>query len=475
MSRTKGGASRRAFLKAGAVAAAAPFPASAQTPADPQLARLKAARRVVLRGGVVLTLDRQIGDFVRADVLIEDGKIREVRPDIQVSAESAEIIDATNRIVTPGFVDTHSHSYQGLLRGFLPNGVVYPDYDRDIQNNITSRYTPSDAWAGVLVTALGMIDMGTTCVVDISQVAHTPEHSDANIQALRDAGIRAVFAYSRGLGPAAKYPADLARMKVAHFSSADQLLTPALAVSTDPKVFAMARELDVRAVLHIRLNSAPLIALARAGLMKPGDEYVHCAHLNDEAWRAIRDSGGRTSHSPPLEMAMGHGFPAIQDALDHGMRPSLSCDHAATVGMDMFGMMRTAFNLQRLGIQQRQRNGEQNTPPLLTCREVLEFATIEGARCAALDHKTGTLTPGKDADLLMLRYDDPNIWPLNNACSAVVNLMNPGHVENVFVAGKVRNWRGALVDVDRARVLSLVAAARDSVVRKSGLPMNLLG
>ena len=477
MSRPSKKLSRRSMFKAGAVAAAGalPYSASAQSNEDPQLARAKAARRLLLRGGIVLTLDSQIGDFTRADVLIEDGKIREVRPDIQDSAESVEIIDATNRIVTPGFIDTHSHSYQGLLRGFLPNGVVYPDYDRDIQNNITAHYTPSDAYAGVLVTALAMLDMGTTGVVDISQVAHTPEHSDANIEALKEAGIRAVFAYSRGIGAGAKYPGDLARMKTRYFASDDQLLTPALAVSTDPKVFAVAREFGVRAVMHIRLNSEPLLALFRAGLMKPGDEYVHCTHLNAEAWRAIRESGGLTSHSPPLEMAMGHGFPSIQDALDNGMRPSLSCDHAATTGMDMFGMMRATFNLQRLGIQQRQRNGEQKVPPLLTCREALEFATIEGARCAALDHRTGTLTPGKDADILMLRYDDLDIWPLNNAWSAVVNLMHPGHVENVFVAGKVRKWRGALVDVDRARTLRLVAEARDAVVRKSGLPMNLLG
>ena len=472
-------ASRRAFLQAGAVAASAgalPDAALAQADGgDAQLARLRGGRRILLRGGVVLTLDLAVGDFTRADVLIEDGKIREVRPEIAIAADTAEIIDATNRIVCPGFVDTHSHSYQGLLRGFLPNGVVFPDYDRDIQNNLTAHYTPADAYAGVLVTALAMIDMGTTCMVDISQVAHTPEHSDANIAALRDAGMRAVFAYSRGIGPGAKYPTDLARMMKAYFSSADQLLTPALAVSTDPKVFAVAREMGVRAVMHVRLNSAPLIALGRAGLMKAGDEYVHCTHLNDEAWKMIKDTGGRTSHSPPLEMAMGHGFPSIQDALDHGMRPSLSCDHAATTGMDMFGMMRTTFNLQRLFIQQRQRNGEQNVPPLLTCREVLEFATIEGARCADLERRTGTLTPGKDADVLMLRFDDPNIWPLNNAWSAVVNLMHPGHVENVFIAGKVKKWRGALVDVDRARVLKLVAEARDAVVRRSGLPVNLLG
>ena len=125
-----------------------------------------------------------------------------------------------------------------------------------------------------------------------------------------------------------------------------------------------------------------LFELGRAGLLKPGDEYIHCTHLNDETWRLIKDSGGHVSLSPPLEMAMAHGMPAIQEALDHGMRPSLGSDHSSTVAQDMFGLMRTTFNLQRLHILQRARRGEQNLPPLLTPRDVLEFATIEGARCA---------------------------------------------------------------------------------------------
>jgi 5-methylthioadenosine/S-adenosylhomocysteine deaminase len=209
--------------------------------------------------------------------------------------------------------------------------------------------------------------------------------------------------------------------------------------------------------------------------LREGDEFVHCTHLNDEAWRLIKDMGGRTSHSPVVEMAMGHGMPAIQDALDHGVRPSLSCDHAATVGMDMFGMMRTTFNLQRLFIQQRTRNKEENLPPLLTCREVLEFATLAGARCANLDGKIGTLTPGKDADIVMLKADELSVWPLNNAPSTVVNLMNPGHIDAVFIAGKVRKWRGKLVGVDVPRTLRAVQEARDAVVGRAGFPRNLLG
>jgi 5-methylthioadenosine/S-adenosylhomocysteine deaminase len=463
-------------LASGAAATLSSAPAAAQSAGggtDPELARLQNARRILIKGGIVLTVDRQIGDFAAADILIEDGTIRDVRPGI--AADDAALVDAGNRIVIPGFVDTHSHSYQGLLRDTLPNGLVDPDYNRDIQNNITFHYEPADAYAGMLSTMLALLDMGTTSVVDLSQANHSPKHSDALIQALHDCGIRAVFGYSRGAGPRAQYPQDVERLRQRYFSSSDQLLTLALGVSLEPKMWEFARAHGLRAIVHIRLNPEPLLALGRAGLIRGGDEFIHCTHLNDAAWRLIKDSGGRTSHSPVVEMAMAHGLPSIQDALDHGLRPSLSCDHASTVGQDMFGMMRTTFALQRLLVLQRRRNGEQNTPPLLTARDVLEFATIEGARCADLDRKVGTLTPGKEADIVLLRADDLNVWPLNNAPSAVANIMNPGHVESVFVRGKVRKWRGALVGVDAARVRRLIAQARDAVLARSGFRIDVVG
>jgi 5-methylthioadenosine/S-adenosylhomocysteine deaminase len=470
--------SRRSFLTSSAgiaatAAAAQALPGSALAQgADAELARVQGARRILLKGGVVLTLDRQLGDFAQADVLIEDGKIREIRPTID--AGDAAVVDAANRIIVPGFIDTHSHSYQGLLRSSLPNGVVDPDYNRDIQNNMTLHYQPADVHIGVLMTALAMIEMGTTTIVDISQSNHTPEHSDALIASLKEAGIRTVCAYSRGAGPGSQYPQDVERLRRSYFSTQNQLLTLAMATSLDAKLFEYTRQVGLRSVLHVRINSEPLLALGRAGLLRPGDEYIHCTHLNEAAWRLIKDSGGRISHSPPLEMAMAHGMPSIQDALDHGMRSSLSSDHSATVAQDMFGVMRTTFNLQRLFILQRKRNGEQNLPALLTAREVLEFATIEGARCADLESKVGTLTPGKDADLLMLRADRFDIWPLNNAPGTVVNLMNPSHVENVFIAGKVKKWRGNLVGVDLARVLRLAQESRDAVMRRANFSVNLL-
>jgi 5-methylthioadenosine/S-adenosylhomocysteine deaminase len=480
--------SRRAFLKVGAGLAAggaiartgdAGALAQGVGAADPdsELRRLQAQRRILIKGGVVLTLDRRIGDFAQADVLIEDGKIREVRPNLAVSADAAAVIDAANRIVVPGFIDTHSHSYQGLLRNIMPNGLLSPDYNRDVQSSLTPVYEPEDAYAGELITALGMIEMGTTAIVDISQVSHTPEHSNACIRALQDAGIRAVFSYHRGAGPRARYPQDITRLQQTYFSSKDQLLTLALTTGLDAKLYAVAREAGVPAVLHLvgKDLSAPLLELGRAALLRPGDEYIHCLGLNDAAWRLIKDTGGHVSLCTQIDMAMGHGTPTIQDALDHGIRPSLSSDHGVEITQDFFTVMRSTFTFQRNQLFQRARNGEQNLPPLLTCRDLLEFATIEGARCANLDSKVGTLTPGKEADLLLLTTDRLNIWPLNNAAGVVVNQMNPGNVDAVFIAGKVKKWRGNLVGVDLPRVRRLVQDARDAVMRRAGFAVNLLG
>jgi cytosine/adenosine deaminase-related metal-dependent hydrolase len=469
--------SRRGFLKLGAgYAASAPFlsTAAAAQNTDAELAALQQGRPIRLARGIVLTLDRQLGDFASADVLIESGKISAVGPNI-ASPLGAVVVDCANRIIIPGFVDTHVHSYQGLLRSSLPNGLVDPDYNRDIQNNLTLQYSPSDVHIGELITALAMIDMGTTTIIDIAQISHSPEHSDACIRGLQEAGIRAVHAYSRGAGPNARYPQDIGRLQRTYFSSRDQLLTLAMAVSTDPSTLRAARGANVPAVLHIRVESEPFLALGRDGLFRDGDLFIHATHLNEDAWRLIRDTGGRVSQCPPLEMAMGHGFPAIQDALDHGVRPSLSTDHSATVAQDMFGVMRAAFSFQRLNVLQRRMRNEQSVPPLLTCREVLEFATVQGSRCANLDSKIGMLSPGKDADIVLLRADRLDLWPVSNALGTVVNLMNPSHVESVFIAGKPKKWRGTLVGVDTARIMRLATEAHDGLLRRANFRVNLVG
>ena len=237
---------------------------------DAELSRVQGKRRILLKGGVVLTLDPQVGDFAKADVLIEDGKIREIRPNIAVSGDAVAEIDASNRVVIPGFVDTHSHSYQGLLRNILISGLLNPDYNRDIQTTLTPAYQAADAYAGILVTALGMIDTGTTAMVDISQVSHTPEHSDACVRALQQSGIRAVFAYHRGAGPAAQYPQDIKRLQQNILQLQGSIADPRARLQISMPMCSRSRARSAcrsSSISSATISARNCIELGRAGLL----------------------------------------------------------------------------------------------------------------------------------------------------------------------------------------------------------------
>jgi cytosine/adenosine deaminase-related metal-dependent hydrolase len=216
--------------------------------------------------------------------------------------------------------------------------------------------------------------------------------------------------------------------------------------------------------------------LAKAGLMGPDNEYIHCTRSGNETiWKAIADTGGKVSIAPAIEMQMRHGMPPIQAALDHGIRPSLSVDVECNMTADMFSIMRTAFTIQRALVNDRALAGEQNLPPLVTCRDVLEFATIAGARVAHVDSKVGTLTPGKEADIILLATERINAFPLNNVPGTVVTLMDTSNVEHVFIAGKVMKWQGKLVGVDLTGLRRQIEKSRDGLLSRTNQTRNFFG
>ena len=182
--------------------------------------------------------------------------------------------------------------------------------------------------------------------------------------------------------------------------------------------------------------------------LKSDTTYIHCCTLNDTEWKLIKDTGGTISIASYVETLMGHGHPPIQKAIDIGIRPSLSVDVETSVPNDFFAQMRTMFSLQKNDVWAKRLAGDKNPPKFLTVREVLEFATIEGARANGLDRKIGTLTPGKEADIILLRTDRLNVMPMNNAVGAVVTSMGPQNVDTVLIAGKVMKRNGQLVGVD---------------------------
>ena len=420
--------------------------------------------RTLLKGGRVLSLDRAIGDFASGDVLIEGSKIEAVQPNIRAS--NARVIDATNAIVMPGFVDTHRHAWEGALRNILPDGQL-SDYTRDITGRARSVYRPEDVYIGGLVTALGAINAGVTTMLDWSHIGNSPEHTDAAIQALRESGIRGVYAFGGGApGPQNQFPQDIRRLRKQYFSSEDQLLTLAMAAGLGVDAWAVARDVGAPITVHVN-GSGQLLAMADA--IRSDLTCIHCNNLTEAEWQLIARTGANVSISCPIEMEMGHGVPPIQQALDHGIRPSLSVDVETEMPGEFFTQMRSVFTLQRMQALARQRAGEQKVPPLLTVREVVEFATIEGAEDNRLDRKAGTLTPGKEADIVMLRTDQINVMPVNNAYGAVVLGMDTSNVDTVFISGKVRKSQGKLAGVDMARVARLVHQSRDFIVSKAGL------
>jgi 5-methylthioadenosine/S-adenosylhomocysteine deaminase len=470
--------SRRSFLSAGAGVAAAGFtarPAAAQAPLD----RLQKAQRILLKGGIVLSLDPKVGDFEKADVLIEGQKIAAIAPNLPAS--SAVVVDAAGMIVMPGFVDTHHHQYETLMRSILADGNlgVYDDapknYGSVIQGILTPAYLPDDAYISELVASLSQLSAGVTTTVDLSQVSHTPAHSDACIAGLKESGRRAVYSYSTGrMGT--QFPQDITRIKTQHFSSNDQLVTLALNTGTNADHWKLARSLGVPITSHIVGDrSGAFERLGKAGLMGPDNEYVHCTQLNETVWKMIQDTGGKVSIAPAIEMQMRHGMPPLQTALDHGIRPSLSVDVECNMTADMFSIMRAAFTLQRALVNERAVTGEKNVPRLLTCRDTIELATIEGAKVAHLDHKIGTLTPGKDADIILLDTGRINVFPMNNVPGTVVTMMDTSNVEHVFVAGKVRKWQGRLVGVDLPRLRRHIETARDGLLQRANYPRDLFG
>jgi 5-methylthioadenosine/S-adenosylhomocysteine deaminase len=447
-----------------------------------------ASQRMVLQNGTVLTLDRQLGNFPQADILIEGSKIVSVGPNQAVA--DAEVIDATDMIVMPGFVDTHRHIWQGILRNIVPDAPV-EEYFANVLGVLAPVYRPQDAYAGNLISALGAIDAGVTTLLDWSHIQNSPEHSDAVIRALQESGLRAVFGYgppNTALGDwwmnsSREHPDDIKRIARQYFSSPDQLLTLALAprgpgFSTFEAAehdWRLAREVGVRISVHVGVvqpgQSSNLEPMGRAGLLGPDTTYIHCTGLNETEWKMIADTGGTISIACPIELQMGFGLPPIQRALDHGLRPSLSVDVETSMPGDMFTQMRSILSLQRALVSVRRLAGEEDLPRLLTTRDVLEFATIEGARACGLDQKVGTLTPGKQADIILLRADRINVLPINDPIGAVVLGMDTSNVDTVLIAGKVMKRGGQLLNVDLNRVRKLAYESRDYVVAKSGFKL----
>jgi len=490
--------SRRDFLKAsaatGAVAGLTLFNASdasagAQDGNAPE-DHGRPGRRYLIRGGHVMSMDPAVGDFAVADVLVEGKTIAAVGPDLKASG--AGVLDARGHIVMPGFVDTHHHQFETALRSFLADGLLFDDgkphgainYFGHILGKFAPVYRPSDVYINELFGSLSQLDAGVTTVHDISQIHHSPEHSDAAIKGIADSGRRAAFGYFESAGgvPGNQYPADARRLKKQYFSSSDQLMTMIMGGEIYLPGFETAweigRALGIPIAAHIvgSFGMGPTFdALAASGQFGPDNLFVHMTGMSDMSWDKVAGAGASVSLAVPIEMNMRHGLPPILKAMSLGIQPSLSVDVECTLTADMFTQMRTAMALQRALVNQLALDigNPPDLPELLTTRDVLRFATMEGAKDLRLDHKIGSLTPGKEADIILLDAQAINVAPLNVVPGAVVSLMERSNVETVIVAGRIRKWKGRLVDVELNRLRRQLEESRDYLFDAAGIAQNL--
>jgi 5-methylthioadenosine/S-adenosylhomocysteine deaminase len=444
-----------------------------------------ADRKILIKGGIVLTMDPALGNYKNADVLIEGTKILAVGSNLNGSG--AEVIDASNMIVMPGFIDTHRHIWEGLIRNV---GADIPlegrdGYIRFVLGKFAPSYRPQDAYTGNLVSLLGALDAGVTTLLDWSHIQGSPEHTDAVVRALQDSGIRAVFAYGFPWWGDwnDRQPSWFVRAAKQYFTSKDQLLTYALAAPGPEFVdfeiardhWKLAREVGARITTHVGVGTygqeGKVQEMGAAGLLRDDTTYIHCSTLNETEIQMIVDSGGTVSLAAPVEMMMGHGVPPIQKFLDRGLKPSLSVDVETNAPGDMFTQMRSIASLQHGLSYEKQLAGAGGVPDRITSYDVLSYATIEGAKANGLAHKTGSLTPGKDADIILLRTDKPNVFPINDPIGAVVWNMDTSNVESVFVAGKPMKRNGKLLHIDWNAMKTAVNESRDYVVKKSGFKL----
>jgi len=511
------------------------------TPADLQnLVGDGRKRRILLRGGIVVSLDPKVGDFEKADVLIDGKVIVNIAPDI--SATDAEVVDCSGAIVMPGFITTHHHQYETLQRSIIADGTLQGTWPQEsygsvVQNIWTAGrladprnpgafiwdlgrvpYDPEDCYISELVACLSEISEGVTCGTDTSQANHTPEHTDAMIKGLMDSGRRMVFDYSGGTNRSAEgFPYEapgamndttkgIGRLAKTYFSSRDQLVTLGFAGATGPAFagapytgWQLGRSFGALINLHTVGNPNGIVSAAadpRNGMDWSDVTFVHATRWQDNpvaqigagssgypranqsrAWEIVRDRGAHVSIANLIEMQMQHGMPPIQQALNHGILPSLSPDVDTNMTTDPFSLMRGAFCVQRALANELAFNesnpGGLPIPQLVTSRQVIEMATIAGAAANRILDKVGTLTPGKEADIVVLDARSINTWPMNNVPGTIVTMMNPRHVRDVLIAGKVVYWKGKLVGWDIDGLLRQIERARDRVLARINGPAKV--
>ena len=443
--------------------------------------------RTLIKSGTIVAMDARVGDLSRGDVLIEDDRIAAIASHIE--AGEAEVIDAAHRIVMPGFVNAHIHTWQTALRGIAGDWTI-PEYLHNMHAGLAPSFAPDDIFISNLVGALNQLNAGVTTLVDWCHNNPTPAHTDAAIDGLGEAGIRAVFLHGSpkpdpkpGQPHFSEIPhprGEVERLARARFAS-NPLLTLGMAVlgpaystyDVSRHDLALARELDMVCSMHVGGGAMRtpdgFPRLVAEGLVGPRVNIVHGNNLDEDQLAALIHQGASVTVTPECELQMGFGDCLTGRLRALGSAPSIGSDVESSLGGDVFTNMRMALQAQR-NVDNKwviAKTGKAPEHISITCREALEWATIAGARMVGLDHRIGSLAPGKQADIVLVRADDLNLTPVIDPIRSIVLQAGAANVDTVFVAGRRVKRAGTLIYRDLARRKSELAAASTALLARA--------
>lgn len=447
--------------------------------------------RILVRGGHVVTVDRTLGVIPDGEVLIEDGQIAAVGRDLGVS--DAEVIDAQGGIIAPGAVDTHRHTWQTQLRGCCSNTSLQ-QYIAGFWADATPSYTADDAGLGTLVGALDALESGVTTLLDHSHITNTPDHADAAVEGLEAAGIRAVYAYGLGQADIFAPPtydriADFSRIAGERFSSdglitlgaalSDVGLAPMSVMKTQKR---LAEEHGAISTAHagaIWALPSGIRELAQAGILGPDLVLSHATTLTDTEWKLAADAGVRVATTPESELNMGPGRLAINNVIRHGLKPTIGADVVSLNSGDILTPTRLALAYTRWAdAEPGNQEGTDVYQVSVSAEQALEWATINGAEAAGLGDRVGSITPGKQGDLIVVGGQHIGVRPVNDPVGQLVFQTHPGQITDVLVAGRAVKRHGELVGIDRSKLVerleesSRQIQARMAAVAAAKVPLS---
>ena len=425
---------------------------------------------LIRNASLVLTMDPNLGaggilgQLEDADVLIIGDQIAAVG--VNLSAPSGvNLIDGRGMIVMPGFVDTHDHLWQSIIRGCAADGDLLVWLRRCVRPLRTPLFSESDAYAAVRLSTTGLINTGVTTVVDWSH-AFNPDFVRGNLRALNDSGLRYAFAM---IGTAAD-GSDIKAAK-AEFIDPNPLGTLQVAATPRPGAVsgntavatAVAKELGVK--LHFHLNEhpderldEPFEILEAAGAFDLGRDLIaaHVIHVTTKEIKRLAEIGVAVSHQPLSNMRLASGIMRYPDFQAAGIRLSLGLDGGTNDTIDAFNNMRAAVGLQRA------KAVDEHASP--TVPEVLRAATMGGAETLDIESRIGSLTPGKQADVIVIDPRALNFAPVLRLENQIVFNGQPQNVKWVFVAGRALKEDGKIKGANKRELIEAAQTAIDHIV-----------